>query len=51
MFSPTDMVSVAKSTLIKPSWNKISITSFKIGSSPEWCTPKPRRKRFGKFAT
>lgn len=24
------------------SWNRISMTSFRMGSSPEWCTPTPR---------
>ena len=35
MFRPMEKVSVAKSTLIRPSWNRISIVSFKIGSKPE----------------
>ena len=35
MFNPVDMVSVAMRTLIRPSWNKISITSFNTGRRPE----------------
>ena len=31
MFKPMEKVSVAKSTLIKFSWNRISIVSFKMG--------------------
>ena len=35
MFSPVENVSVANSTLISPSWNRISVSSFKIGNIPE----------------
>jgi hypothetical protein len=30
-------------TLTRPSPNSTSMTSFTMGSSPEWCTPTPRR--------
>jgi len=43
MLSPMLNVSVAKSTLSRPSWNRISITSLRIGSSPPWWIPIPRR--------
>mmetsp|Transcript_46068 Transcript_46068/g.147329 ORF Transcript_46068/g.147329 Transcript_46068/m.147329 type:complete len:227 (+) Transcript_46068:2672-3352(+) len=42
MLRPIEKVSVAKRTLMNPSWNMISMTSFMIGNSPEWCTPMPR---------
>ena len=27
------------------SWKSSSTTSFRMGSSPEWCTPMPRTRR------
>ena len=35
-------VSVANRHLMRLSWNKISITSFTIGSRPPWWMPTPR---------
>ncbi|KAH3668005.1 hypothetical protein OGAPHI_001759 [Ogataea philodendri] len=44
MLSPMEKVSVANNTFKKPSWKRISIISFKIGSNPEWWIPIPRRR-------
>lgn len=41
---PVEKVSVANSTLMRFSENRISMTSFRIGSRPEWWTPMPRMR-------
>mmetsp|Transcript_6351 Transcript_6351/g.22703 ORF Transcript_6351/g.22703 Transcript_6351/m.22703 type:complete len:226 (-) Transcript_6351:817-1494(-) len=41
MLSPVEKVSVAKRHLSRPSWKRTSTTSFRMGRSPEWCTPIP----------
>ena len=33
---PIEKVSVEKSALSRPSWKRISTTSFRIGSKPPW---------------
>lgn len=38
-------VSVAKSALIRPSENSISMVSLRRGSKPEWCIPIPVKIR------
>mmetsp|Transcript_9773 Transcript_9773/g.33724 ORF Transcript_9773/g.33724 Transcript_9773/m.33724 type:complete len:221 (-) Transcript_9773:644-1306(-) len=41
MFRPIAKVSVANRILMSCSWNKISISSFRIGSRPPWWIPIP----------
>ena len=42
MLMPMLNVSVANSTLSRESWNRISMTSFRMGSRPPWWMPMPR---------
>lgn len=42
MLTPMAKVSVANSTLTRPRENSISITSFRMGRMPLWCTATPR---------
>ena len=51
MLSPMAKVSVAKSALIRPSWNRSSVVSFRIGSRPPWWMPMPRRSSGRTFST
>mmetsp|Transcript_5482 Transcript_5482/g.12091 ORF Transcript_5482/g.12091 Transcript_5482/m.12091 type:complete len:239 (+) Transcript_5482:1584-2300(+) len=41
MLMPMEKVSVAKRHLMRPSWKRISITSFRMGSRPPWWMPTP----------
>mmetsp|Transcript_2131 Transcript_2131/g.13957 ORF Transcript_2131/g.13957 Transcript_2131/m.13957 type:complete len:230 (-) Transcript_2131:725-1414(-) len=45
IFKPMANVSVAKSAFTKPSWKRISMISFRIGKSPEWCMAIPLWRR------
>ena len=51
MFSPIANVSVANSTLSRPSPNRISTISLTTGSNPEWWIPMPRSSTGRIFVT
>ncbi len=45
MLMPSDSVSVAKTTLIRPRWKSSSTISLWYGSRPAWCSARPRRSK------
>ena len=51
MLRPIANVSVAKSAFIRPSPNRISVVSLRIGRRPPWWMPIPRFRRGSTFST